>query len=181
MIIAHENLKFSHDVFSPRALTFTKGFSSICHQHYRRYMRLFCMYRKIQTYFRVKHLHNSINLMIPLLTTAIELFILFILCHSTSTDRPLNCRWHIYQNRSCCGFIMQTYAFTALTHWGRDNIAAILQTTFSNAFSWMKMYEPRFRFHWGLFLRFQLTIFQHWFRQWLGADQATSHYLDQCW
>ena len=25
-----------------------------------------------------------------------------------------------------------------LTHWGRDNMAAISQTTFSNAFSWMK-------------------------------------------
>ena len=31
-------------------------------------------------------------------------------------------------------------------------------------FSWMKMYEFRSRFHWSLFLRFQLTIFQHWFR-----------------
>ena len=27
----------------------------------------------------------------------------------------------------------------------------------------------------------QLTIFQHWFRKWLGADQATSHYLNQWW
>ena len=27
----------------------------------------------------------------------------------------------------------------------------------------------------------QLTVFQHWFRQWLGADQATSHYLNQSW
>ena len=27
----------------------------------------------------------------------------------------------------------------------------------------------------------QLTIFQHWFRWWLGADQATSHYLNQLW
>ena len=27
----------------------------------------------------------------------------------------------------------------------------------------------------------QLTIFQHWFRWWLGADQATSHYLNQWW
>ena len=27
-----------------------------------------------------------------------------------------------------------------LTHWGRDKMAAIFQTTFSNAFSWMKMY-----------------------------------------
>ena len=27
----------------------------------------------------------------------------------------------------------------------------------------------------GLFLRVRLTIFQHWFRWWLGANQATSH------
>ena len=51
-----------------------------------------------------------------------------------------------------------------LTHWGRDQIDAISQTTFSNAFSWMKMYEFRLRFHWSLFPRVQLTIFQLWFR-----------------
>ena len=28
-----------------------------------------------------------------------------------------------------------------LTHWGRDNMAAISQTTLSKAFSWMKIYE----------------------------------------
>ena len=50
-----------------------------------------------------------------------------------------------------------------LTHWGRDKMAAISQTTFSNAFSWMKTNEFRLRFHWSLFLRVQLTIFQHWF------------------
>ena len=33
-----------------------------------------------------------------------------------------------------------------------------------NAFSWMKMYDFRLRFHWSLFLRVQLTISQHWFR-----------------
>ena len=44
-----------------------------------------------------------------------------------------------------------------------------------------KMYEFRLRFHWSLLLRVQLTIFQHWFRQWLGADQATSHCLHQWW
>ena len=32
-----------------------------------------------------------------------------------------------------------------------------------------------------MFLRGQLTIFQHWFRQWLGADQATSNYMKQWW
>ena len=50
-----------------------------------------------------------------------------------------------------------------LTHWGRDKMAAIFQTTFSNAFTWMEMHEFRFRFHWNLFPRFQSTKFQHWF------------------
>ena len=51
-----------------------------------------------------------------------------------------------------------------LTHWGQDKIAAVSQTTFSNAFSWMKMVEFRLKFHWNLFLRVLWTIFQHWFR-----------------
>ena len=50
-----------------------------------------------------------------------------------------------------------------------------------NTFSWMKMYEFLIRFHWSLFLKVKLTIFHHWFRWWLGADQATSHYLNQWW
>ena len=58
---------------------------------------------------------------------------------------------------------------------------AISQTIFSSAFSWMKMFEFRLKFHWSLFLKVQLTIFQHWFRKWLGAVQATSHYLNQWW
>ena len=36
-------------------------------------------------------------------------------------------------------------------------MADILRTTFSNAFSWMKMHEFRLRFHWNLFPRVQLT------------------------
>ena len=51
-----------------------------------------------------------------------------------------------------------------LTHWGWDKIEAILQTTFSNAISWMKMFEFRLKYHGRLFLNVQLTIFQHWFR-----------------
>ena len=66
-------------------------------------------------------------------------------------------------------------------HWGPDKINTISQTTFSNAFYWIKIYEFRLRFHWSLLLRFKLTIFQHWFKYWLGADQATSHYLNQWW
>ena len=51
-----------------------------------------------------------------------------------------------------------------LTHWGWDKMAANFLTTFSNAFSWMKMYEFQLRFHRILFLRVQLTISHHWFR-----------------
>ena len=57
----------------------------------------------------------------------------------------------------------------------------IFQTTFSNAFSSMKMYEFWLRVHVSLYLRVQLTLIHHWLRLWLGADQATSHYLNQWW
>ena len=52
---------------------------------------------------------------------------------------------------------------------------------FCSAFSWMKIYEFWLKFHWSLFLVVQLTISQHWLGLWLGADQATSHYLKQWW
>ena len=45
-----------------------------------------------------------------------------------------------------------------------DKMAAIPQKIFLDAFSWMKMYEFCLRFHSSLFLRFKLTIFEHWFR-----------------
>ena len=66
-------------------------------------------------------------------------------------------------------------ALIILTHWGRDKMGAISQTTFSIAFSWMKMFKYRLKFHWNVFLMVQLTIFQHW----LDAVQATNHYLNQ--
>ena len=62
----------------------------------------------------------------------------------------------------------------ALSIWGRDETATISQT-FSNTFSWMKMC----RFRWSVFPSFELIAYQEWFREWLGADQATSHYLNQ--
>ena len=51
-----------------------------------------------------------------------------------------------------------------LTHWSRDKMTAISQTTFSYVFSWMKMYEFSPRSHWSVLLKFELIIFQHWFR-----------------
>ena len=59
--------------------------------------------------------------------------------------------------------ISSPLCWKALTHWGRDKMAGIFQTTFLNAFSCLKMYEFGLRFHWNLFLWFELTIFQHWF------------------
>ena len=38
------------------------------------------------------------------------------------------------------------FRFQMLTHWGRDKMAAVSQTMFSNAFSWMKMFEFRLKF-----------------------------------
>ena len=85
---------------------------------------------------------------------------------------------HNIQNIICTSIIMRGFWLNTLRP---RQMAAIFQMTFSNAFSWMKMFEFRLKFHGSLFLRFQLTIFQHWFRYWLGAIQATSHYLNQWW
>ena len=51
-----------------------------------------------------------------------------------------------------------------LTYWSWHKMAANYLMTISSAFSWMKMYEFHLRFHWNLFLMFDLTIFHHWFR-----------------
>ena len=51
-----------------------------------------------------------------------------------------------------------------LSHWGWDKMVAISQTTFSNAFSWLKMYWFQLKFHWRLSPMVQVTIFQHWVR-----------------
>ena len=52
---------------------------------------------------------------------------------------------------------------------------------FQMHFFLMKMYKFLLRFHWNLFPRVQLMIFQHWFSEWLVAGQATSHYLKPWW
>ena len=99
-------------------------------------------------------------------------------CHSLmNKDKHSSIMKTGFQRR----ILLSNWSFNGLNHWGRDKIDAILPTTFSNAISWMKMFEFRLKFHWSLFLKVQLTIFQHWFRRWLGAEQATSHYLNQWW
>ena len=46
-------------------------------------------------------------------------------------------------------------------------MSAISQTIFSDVFSLMKSFMFWLIFNWSLFLRFQLTISQHWFRWWI--------------
>ena len=54
----------------------------------------------------------------------------------------------------CCLFDHYLYRYwcaintlySNLTHWGRDKMDAIFQTTFSKGFSWMKMNEFRLKF-----------------------------------
>ena len=65
-----------------------------------------------------------------------------------------------------------------LNYLPSDKMTAIVQAAFSNAFLWMKRFMLWFEFHWILFLKVQLAINQHWFRQWFGAEQATSHCLN---
>ena len=76
---------------------------------------------------------------------------------------------YVWQSYFCCmyllwiSFIFSFFRFFLIhiTHWGRDKMADISQTTFSNTFSWMKTYEFRLLFHWILFLRVKLTISYH--------------------
>ena len=41
--------------------------------------------------------------------------------------------------------VIYTWWASLLTHWGWDKMDAISQTTFSSAFSWMKMFEFRLK------------------------------------
>ena len=59
-------------------------------------------------------------------------------------------------------------------------MVAILQI-FWNASSWMKMYELQLKFQLNLCIGIQAILFHHWFRYWLGAWSAPSHYLKQWW
>ena len=84
------------------------------------------------------------------------------------------------------------YVFLALSHrfvtWvpdvntlrprqnGRHFADDIFKCIFLNENVWIGLI-----FNWSLFLWFELTIFQHWYRWWLGAEQATTHYLNQWW
>ena len=96
----------------------------------------------------------------------------------TSLDANGSIREEIYMSLSLafCG-----PSTLELTHRGREKVAAISETIFSNAFSWNCEMKMKIQFHWTLFSMVQLTINQCWFSSWLGTDQATSHDMNQWW
>ena len=51
-----------------------------------------------------------------------------------------------------------------VSHESYQHTAAETQLTPFSRISWMKMNKFRLRFHWSLFPRVHLIIFQHWFR-----------------
>ena len=51
-----------------------------------------------------------------------------------------------------------------LAQWGLQKMDDISQTIFSPEVSWMKIILHWFKYQWIVFLMFQLTINQHWFR-----------------
>ena len=65
------------------------------------------------------------------------------------------------------------------THLPLDKMAAFSQTTFSNAFSWMKCLVFWLKFHWSLFLRVQFTITQRSFDVYF--DLCLNHQVSKHW
>ena len=58
-----------------------------------------------------------------------------------------------------------------LIHLHQDKMTTISQMIYSDAFSWMTSFVFWLKFHWSLFLRVQLTITQHWVREWHNKSQ----------
>ena len=50
-------------------------------------------------------------------------------------------QWLFYSGSNVFNTLTKIDSNEALTHWDQNEMAAVLQTTFSNAFSWMKMYK----------------------------------------
>ena len=111
----------------------------------------------------------------------------------TSTMRfPIMVRWHLYiesgprsqDMENCiqwytCSIIycetntpLNAENETKLPHFADD----IFKRIFVDENKWILL-----KISMKIVPKFPSMIFQYWFRQWLGADQATSHYLNQWW
>ena len=125
------------------------------------------MYRCMHSHYEDHHIFKM-GCPIPGMTT-------FIWSLESGTIQLWTCVWsitvimmfylkHMASETLLLCYYLKGHSETRSTLWGRDEIDAILQTTVSRTFSWMKIYRFQIKFHWGLFPRVQLPIFQHWFR-----------------
>ena len=65
---------------------------------------------------------------------------------------------------SMCEYEYESDYLIIITLRPRQNGRHFADDIFKRIFLNKKLYKLRLRFHWNLFLRVQLTIFQHWFR-----------------
>ena len=87
--------------------------------------------------------------------------------------------WTIHQITSCTCLCMLGFLNKSKPRQnGRRFAGDILKLIFSKEDLWISVIMI---FHWSLFLRVTLTIFQHWFRLWLVTLSVPSHYLNQSW
>ena len=70
---------------------------------------------------------------------------------------------HRCRRLALCGYQRWVYGYQCMKRILLKIEAGIKWALFRRR-QWMKMYERRLKFHWSLFLRAQLTIFQHSFR-----------------
>ena len=80
------------------------------------------------------------------------MFCISNLQHKTTSLLPNN-------KLSCAAYITSWIRMKWFNTLRPKQNSPISQTTFSSASPWMKMYEFHLRFHWNLFLRFELVIF----------------------
>ena len=104
--------------------------------------------------------------------------------------RPIDCRPQIWQpNRDhtrCSGFVTDVpfmiLLYMLFAHWGRDKITFWRHIHMHFLNRNVSLWE---KFDCISCLRFQLTIRQHWFRQWFGADQKLTYLTEEthtcCW
>ena len=79
--------------------------------------------------------------------------------------------WTFSVNKSTSTKLLKLLTVQKLVDWGLTEIITIAQITLSDKFSWRKSFVFRSKFHWSLFVGFQLIICWHWFRYWLHPGQ----------
>ena len=91
------------------------------------------------------------------------------------------CWWHQVGQLGAKSSTGSVITKCPLPHLPLDKMAAILADDIFKCIFMNKNYRIPNKIALKFFPWVQLTMNQHWFRQWLGAEHATSHYLNQCW